>query len=264
MTIDRRLLAIPLLPLVGAGFLLTQVLRAAHRSDLPSFPNQDPSGSFGDRSLPPLRIVAVGDSSITSPGVQRLDNTWIRRSASTFADERHVELICLAVGGSKAHDVIEGQLAEAVRLRPDIAVVSVGANDAIRAVPVSRYRRNLHYILTRLEEAAGGVVVFGMGDLGSIPRLPKALRPYLSHRSRVFNDAAREVALAHPRAVKVWTLGRVSSAFWGDTSLFAADMFHAGDAGHAVFTEGALPAMRAAYQLARVRRAGPVTGRSPT
>jgi acyl-CoA thioesterase-1 len=247
-------MAIPALPLVGVGFLLTQVLRAAHRSDLPSFPNQDPSGTFGDPALPPLRIVAVGDSSITAPGVERLDNTWIRRVALTYADRHHVELVCLAVGGSKAHDVIEGQLAEAVRLEPDIAVVSVGANDAIRGVTIRRFQRNLDYILTRLERVSGGIVVYGMGDLGSIPRLPGPLRPYLTHRSRIFNDAAREVTLRHPTAVKVWTLGKVSTAFWGNLSLFTGDQFHASDDGHAVFAEGALPAIEAAYRMALERR----------
>lgn len=258
--IDKWLLAVPGIPLAGAGFVLAQVVRAAHRSDLPSFPNQDPSGRFGDPGLQLLRIVAVGDSSITAPGVEHLDNTWIRRAAMSFADRHHVELICLAVGGSKAQDVIEGQLAEAVRLRPDIAVVSVGANDAIRGVAAGRYRRDLDYILTRLEDVSGSVVVYGMGDLGSIPRLPPALRPYLTYRSRVFNDMARRVVTAHPRSIKVWTQGRATSAFWEDESLFAADQFHAGDGGHAVFAEAAVPAVEAAYRMAIRRSARDVHG----
>lgn len=115
-------------PVAAAAVVATQVFRAAHRPDLPSYPNQDPSGRFGDPALPPLRIVALGDSSITAPGVSDIDNVWIRRVARMLSDRYHVDLISLAVGGSKASDVLEGQLAEAIRLQPDVAVVSVGAD----------------------------------------------------------------------------------------------------------------------------------------
>jgi lysophospholipase L1-like esterase len=238
------------LPAAGAGFLAAQVLRAAHRSDLPSFPNQEASGTFGDPSLPPLRIVAVGDSSLTAPGVRSLDNIWIRRVALRFSARHRVELISLGVGGSKACDVIEGQLEEAVRLAPDIAVVSVGSNDAIRTLSARRFGRRLDHIIGRLEETSSAVMVLGMGDLGSIPRLPGALRPYLTRRARLFDSVTREVVLTHPRAVKVYTGGRITSAFWEDRSLFAEDLFHAGDGGHAVFAREAWPAFEAAYLLA--------------
>ncbi len=251
MAIVKRIAAsIPLIPAAGAAFIVGQVLRAAHRSDLPSFPNQDVSGEFGDPRLPPLTVVAVGDSSLTGPGVERLDNVWIRRAVHGFTDRHHVRLISLAVGGSKARDVIEGQLATAIEFRPDIAVVSVGSNDAMRGVRVTRYTADLDHIVTRLEEVSGSVIVFGMGDLGSIPRLPKALRPFLTRRSMAFNEAAREVALRHSHTVKVYTQGRISAAFWEDRTLFAGDLFHASDDGHGVFGAEATAAFEAAYAMA--------------
>lgn len=255
-TTKRALVSIPALPAAAAVFVLSQVLRAAHRSDLPSFPNQDPTGTFGDPGRPPLRIVAVGDSSITAPGVTRLDNVWIRRVALELADRYHVELIALAVGGSKAHDVIEGQLDEAVRLRPDIAVVSVGSNDSLRGVSQGRFERRLHHIVARLEEVAAAVVVLGMGDLGSIPRLPPTIRPYVSRRGHIFDGICSRVATEHPKTLKVYTKGRMSSAFWEDRSLFAPDQFHAGDGGHAVFAEETLPSFLAALEMVAAARPG--------
>ena len=251
MNHSRRFLAAGLLG--GTTFVLTQVLRAAHRSDLPSFPNQDISGSFGHPDDPPLRIVAVGDSSLTIPGVENPDNAWMRVVALEFARNHHVELISLGVGGSKARDLIDGQLDAAVALAPHIAVVSVGANDAMRGVSGDRFRQRLDHIVTRLEQTAGAVVVMGMGDAGSVPRLPRATRPYLTRRSSRFNDVCREVALAHPRTVKVYTRGRIRTAFWEDHSLFAEDLFHAGDRGHRLFACESLPAFSAAYTLATGR-----------
>ena len=242
------------LPLTGGAFLLAQVLRAAHRSDLPSFPNQDPSGTFGASHLPKLRIVAVGDSSLTAPGVEDPDNIWIRRLMRRWENRYHIELISLGVGGSKARDVVEGQLAEAIRLDPDLAVVSVCTNDALRGVPPALFTRQLDAIVGGLEEVAAAVVVLGMGDPASVPRLPAALRPWVSWRSRVFDRLVVNVANAHPRALKVYSRGRMSSAFFEDPTLFAGDQFHAGDGGHGVFAECSEPAFDAALAMIEAAR----------
>ena len=206
---------------------------------------------FGDVDLPPLCIVALGDSSITAPGVEDLDNTWVRRIALALSDTYRVELISVAVGGAKARDVIDGQLAEAVRLEPDIAVLSVGANDAIRATSPDRYRGEIRRILSDIDQVSGAIVVLGVGDLGSIPRLPAMLRPFLTRRAARFDDAAATVAAEFQRAVKVATVGPISTAFWEHPDLFAGDQFHIGDEGHAVFAEQVLPAVRAAVAIVR-------------
>ena len=241
---------LPAATATAAGLVAAQVLRAAHRSDLPSFPNQDPSGTFGDDDAPPLRIVAIGDSSITAPGVEDLDNVWVRRAARSIADRYRVELVSLAVGGSKARDVIEGQLGEAIRLEPDITVISVGANDVIRSPSTDRYRTDLEHIVTTLEPVTKAMVILGMGDLGSIPRLPPMLRPMLSRRSERYDAIAARIAETSPITVKVWTRGRISDAFWEDHSLFSPDLFHASDTGHRLFAEEAMPAFRAALRIA--------------
>ena len=247
----RTLTALPVIPAAVVGVLVAQVMRTAHRSDLPSFPNQDPSGLFGSPTLPALRIVALGDSSITAPGVEDLDNAWVRRIALALADIYRVELISVAVGGAKACDVVEGQLAEAVELAPDIAILSVGANDAIRAASPRQYRKKVRRILSGLDQVGAATVVLGVGDLGSIPRLPAMLRPFLTKRAAEFNEAAAAVTAKFPRAVKVATSGPLSTAFWDDPGLFAGDQFHVGDEGHAIFAEQILPAVRAALAIAR-------------
>lgn len=238
------------LPLLGAGYVAVQIRRAAHRPDLPSFGNQDISGVFGDPGAPRLRVVAVGDSSLTGPGVDNVDDVWLRRLVRPYAARHRVELISLGVGGSRARDVLDGQLDAAVALAPDIAVVTVGSNDAIRAQSVRRYAGHLEIIVRRLEGVSGAVLLLGMGDLGSIPRLPAALRPYLTRRSRTFDRTGIRVAVGHPRTIKVYARGIMVTAFRADPSLFAADQFHASAAGHAVFADASAAAFEAAYRIA--------------
>ncbi|MDH3731826.1 MAG: GDSL-type esterase/lipase family protein [Acidimicrobiia bacterium] len=232
------------LPAAGFAFVATQVYRAGHRTDLPSHTNQETSGTFGHPGDTKLRMVAIGDSSITCPGVEDIDDCFVRRIAIHLSDRHFVELTSLAVGGSKARDVIGDQLEQAVALRPDLALVSVGANDALRATPVGAYEADLTTIVGAMHDVSGAVAVMGVGDLGTIPRLPRSLQPFLTFRARRIDDAAARVAEQFDRAAKTENWGRMSSAFAsGDLDLWAGDQFHASGQGHAIFAEEALPAI---------------------
>ncbi|MEX0827273.1 MAG: GDSL-type esterase/lipase family protein [Acidimicrobiia bacterium] len=248
MSVKRRVASVPL---AVAAIVAGEVIRAAVRRDLPTYPNQDPSGVFGDPAARPFRIVALGDSSTTAPGVEDIEDVWIRTVARSFADRYRVELISLAVGGSKARDVIQGQLTEALRLRPDVVSLSVGANDALRGTPAARFHRDLEEIVVALEGAGSVVVLYGMGDLGSIPRLPPTLSRLASRRSARFDRICREVAVAHRRTLKVHTRGRIIEAFRDDPALFAGDQFHACGLGHAIFAEEAIPVFEAAVAMSQ-------------
>jgi lysophospholipase L1-like esterase len=246
----KVLAAFPALPVAAGAYLATQVMRAARRPDLPTYPNQDPSGVFGDPALPAVRVVALGDSSVTAPGVENLDNVWIRGLARSIADRYCVDLISLAVGGARARDVIEGQLSEAVRLEPTVATVNVGSNDALRGVRLSAYERRLDTIVERLTATGAGVMVWGVGDLGSIPRFPSSLQRVAAVRSRAFDAAARTIALRYPGAVKIHAWGSESSVrFYEEPDLWAGDLFHAGDAGHRMLAEAAQGTFEAALAI---------------
>jgi lysophospholipase L1-like esterase len=238
----RKIVAIPL---AGAAVLVGEVLHMAHRKDLPSLQNQDPSGEFGDPSLPELCVVALGDSSVTAPGVEPLDACWVRRVAHDLGRDYHVTLHSVAVGGSKAADVLDQQLEAAIALAPDIAIVSVGANDALRATPVARFERNLDAIVGRLVAASRfGVAITGVGDLGTIPRLPSVPRAYARVRSRSFDRATRRVAAAYPNTAKAVTWGPTWVPFEYDPAMFAGDLFHASAEGHAIFGRHMIPVIR--------------------
>jgi lysophospholipase L1-like esterase len=232
--------------LTGVGVFAGQVLRSAHRQDLPSHNNQDPSGDFGDTSLPRLRIALLGDSSITSPGVYPLDDCWPRRLARHLNDRYYVELRSVGVGGSKARDVLADQVPRAIETEPDMALVSVGANDALRGTPVVRYERELDEILTLLSAAIPLVGVSGIGDLGSIPRLPDLARSFSRVRARSFDGAVRRVAARHPDVVKSRSWGPLWKPFDDQPEvIFAPDQFHASAAGHALFAAAAIPLVEA-------------------
>ena len=112
-------------------------------------------------------------------------------------------------------------------------------------------RTDTERIAAALEGTGAVVVLMGVGDLGSIPRLPPTLRRILTRRGAAFNREAEAVAGKSGRIVKVPVTGRISTAFWDDPGLFGPDQFHAGPEGHRVFAEELVPVMRAALALAR-------------
>lgn len=247
-------MGVPALPLAGAVGVVGQLLYAARRPDLPSLENQDPSGTFGTSDLPKLTIVALGDSSITAPGVEPLDAIWVRRVALLLSDRYHVVLRSLAAGGAKARDVIDYQLDEAIRLEPNLALISVGANDALRATPVRRFEEEMNTIVGGLHDHAGAVAVSGVGDLGTIPRLPPLPRAIARIRGRSIDRALARVVVGYPRAGKADAWSPIFDPFRdGDLEMFAPDLFHASGKGHAIFAAAAMPLIERLLPLAATR-----------
>jgi lysophospholipase L1-like esterase len=242
----------PILPAAASAAVIGQILYAAHRPDLPSYDNYETSAALGDPGRPGLMLVALGDSSITAPGVDRVEDAWIRRVAHSLTDRYFVHLQAMAVGGSKASDVLRDQLKPALELQPDLAIVSVAANDAIRGVPAARFRQELDEIVGSLSAGGTAVVVVGVGDIGSIPRLPRFLRWYLTSRSGRFDQISAEVAAGYPGAVKADVRGDLSDAFWQDSRTFSGDRFHASSFGHKHFAHHVGVAVHQALGLSQV------------
>ena len=248
-------------PLAVGGVLGAQLLQAIQRPDLESLTDQHPSGVFGDPSLPPLKIVVLGDSTVTCPGVEPLDACWTRRTAMALSDRYHVELVSVAVGGARISDVRGEQMHRAVLTGGDLAIVCVGGNDALRGTPVDRFENAYDHVLRTLTSAFDAVAVCGVGDLGTIPRLPALVRGVARVRARSIDHAIGRVASRHgvPKS-RAW--GPEYTAFETDPEVWAGDLFHASAVGHAIYADAAIPLVEEA--LRRSRFAPPESGESST
>jgi lysophospholipase L1-like esterase len=237
-------------PMAIGGVLAAQMVQAIQRPDLESYTDQDPSGMFGDPSLPPLRMIVLGDSTITAPGVQPLDHAWVRRTAKHLTDRYYVELISVAVGGSRISDVRDGQVHRAIVLGADLAVLCVGGNDALRGTPVSRFETSYDQVVRTMVEAFPAVAVCGVGDLGTIPRLPAPARGIARVRGRSIDHAIGRVAFQYgvPKS-RAW--GPEFASFEYDPAVWAGDLFHASGEGHAMYADAANPLVDEALRRAR-------------
>lgn len=213
---------------VGAEMLYAILRRTPKQEEF------DPSASFGDAENPPIRVAVLGDSTVTAPGVGGPDEIWISRICRRLADTHRVELKSYAIGGSMAHNLIAEQLQPALEFQPDLVILSVGANDALKGVNARVFEANLDRLVTDFTAAGATVIQSGVGDLGTIPRLLPPLRHLLSRRALQFNAVHERVAERHGS----WVVPQRDSPMelWrDDRGMWSADLFHVSARGHEVW-----------------------------
>ncbi len=191
----------------------------------------DPSGVFGDSALPEIRVAVLGDSSVHAPGVSGPEEIWVSRVCARLGETRHVILRSFAVSGSKAVDLIENQLDPTLQFDPDLVFVAVGANDILRGVRLREFEAQLEELVAALAGTGSLVVMSGVGDLGTIPRLYPPLRNLMTRRSASFDQVHHVVAARHGAHV-IEQRSDDPDTWYADRGLWSADLFHVSAAGH--------------------------------
>ena len=236
--------------LLGGGALLGlagEVLYVGFR-DLPRFTGVDPSGVFGTPDLPALRIAVLGDSSCTGPGLSDPDQNWVRRVGAHFGRRFHTTVDSVAVGGSRSHDVLRDQVPGILPTKPDVALVSVGSNDMLYGVSLRTFARNIEAIIAELLTCTPAVVLSGVGDLGTIPRLRFALTRIMRWRGMKADRVMVSVASRYVGAVKIPVRERCGGAF-DDPGIYSPDLLHVGEEGHRLWAEAAIPSIEEVLEV---------------
>jgi lysophospholipase L1-like esterase len=210
-------------------------VRRAANAPLPRFEDHDASGRYGLPDGAPVRISALGDSSLTGPGLGHGSHVWIARLAEALPWD--VELSSHARGGSRVADVLRRQVPAALGERPDLFVLAVGANDAIHVTPTRQFSWQLGFLLDQLRSVAP-VVTLGIGDLSVIPRVPRSLKPALARRSAAVDRVHRRVAERREGVVRV-PVSELSDPHFRrmGADLFVEDLFHPGRDGHQLWAD---------------------------
>lgn len=247
---------------VSGGGLFAQAWYAA-RKPLPSFEGGDISGADGGADRPTVAVVALGDSSLTGPGLDDPEQVWLRRATRAVAEELdcRIEVRSVAVGGSRVAEGRSQQLPALDEARSDVAVVALGANDVIHLTPRKAFRRELRALVQALQTAAGTVIVGGVPDVGAIPRLPEPLGRISTWRSRSLDRITRHVATEE--GARFVDVSPANARLHDEgTALFCDDQFHCNAAGHLAWADLAVPILRDAVRDALERRHAAATGAS--
>jgi lysophospholipase L1-like esterase len=225
---------------IGSVSLLGGEVAYAHLRRLPDFAGFDPSGTFGDPRAPTLRLTLLGDSAITGQGLRHAEDSWPRLVARRLSDRFRVVVRSYALGGARSLDVLTNQLPTAEIEEHDIVIISVGSNDILHVTPVWLFERRLDEIITRLKDVASSVILFGVGDLGSVPRVPFPIDRLAAVSGHVADRVHRRVADRHGVA-KIDQWGLTTEAFNSGRHMFAPDLFHPSAEGHLAWADAVYP-----------------------
>lgn len=135
-----------------------------------------------------------------------------------------------------AHDLVQGQLKPALQFAPDLVILSVGANDALKGVTPRKFAENLTTLVATFRATGATVIQSGVGDLGTIPRLLPPLRQLFTRRALRFNAVHEAVAAEHGS----WVVPQRESPaelWYQDRSMWSADLFHVSSRGHEVWAD---------------------------
>jgi lysophospholipase L1-like esterase len=149
----------------------------------------------------------------------------------------------LAVSGARVTDVLADQAPKVAGLRPDLVLISVGANDTIHLTARGAFRHTYEELLRALPPGVP-VVLLGVPDMGAIPRFAQPLRAVAGWRGRNLDAEVRWVA-AHTGAVYADIAGPTGPRFRRHPDrYFAADDFHPSDAGYGLWADAVLKVLR--------------------
>ncbi|HVV31425.1 MAG TPA: SGNH/GDSL hydrolase family protein [Mycobacteriales bacterium] len=227
----------------GAGLrrTLTRQVAQADRKVRPLVTTAPPHREYyGDPADPPITLALLGDSSAEGVGVHHFDETLGGHLGRALAEHRrYVRLLLVAVNGATAAALAD----QIVQLRPhtpDLAVISIGAND-VRARTAPRIAAaDLGAAVAQLRVLGAHVVVGTTPDLGIVTALAQPLRALAGLASRRLERAQSEaVSRAGGIAVPVGKL--LSPLFVADPLHFAPDGFHPSEAGYRLIASYLLP-----------------------
>jgi EmrB/QacA subfamily drug resistance transporter len=200
-----------------------------------------PDGRYTPGEGDPLRLTLLGDSLARGLGALTPRDTLGAHLADGLAQGtgRPVDLEVLARVGATTKGV-QRQVARAVTRSPGIAVIIVGANDAMLPLPISWTARRFGKALDDLGGAGWKLVVVPCPDLGRTPGLRSLVRllaaPRARRLARLQERAALEVqAVIAPSSVEKFLVR--------PTELLSSDGLHPSPLGYAFQAARMLPSL---------------------
>lgn len=188
---------------------------------------------FGAAAAAPVKkILVVGDSLSAEYGLARGDG-WVSLLGQQLAREgRGITVVNASISG----DTTSGGAARLPALlrshHPDLVIIELGGNDALRGLPLDGTRSNLEQ-MAQLSKAAGAkVLLLGM----QVP--PNYGRDYGGRFAAVFSDVARSAGTA----LVPFVLHGVADIADSET-MFQADRIHPLAKAHPTIVANVMPVL---------------------
>ena len=234
------------------GVLVTEAKLARHWVGKPKGEPPVADGLYGSGRNRPISMVMLGDSMAAGLGVASAEETPAALIATGLSERANapVRLTNVALVGAQSAD-LDRQVTLALLQRPDVALIMIGANDAMGFHSPEDAANHLGAAVRRLRAAGVQVVVGTCPDLGAVRSIAPPLRQLTGWHGR---RLARSQALAVQEAggVAVDLGAETGPVFRADSGTLCYDGFHPSADGYRVWAHALYPAVaRAAAQAGR-------------
>jgi acyl-CoA thioesterase I len=184
-------------------------------------------------SGPPLTYVVMGDSTSIGQGTT-YDHSYALASAQHLAQTHAVTFVNVGISGATAKSVLDIQLSKAVKYKPDVVLLAVGANDTTHFTSGKSIQSSLQQIIDGLKQVNCKVriVVTGSPAVDSTARFPWPARQLMELRTHQVNKAFAPV-ISHNHLTLAPIAMKTRAAFLADPTLLAQDKFHPNARGYA-------------------------------
>ena len=183
----------------------------------------------------PLRVIGIGESSVSGVGLSRGDETVTAVTARALARHtgRPATWRACGLSGATVRDALRRLVPRIAPGPADLMIVAFGVNDATSYRSPSAFVDDLTELVITARERVGSaaVVIGGVAPLTAFPALPWPLRSILGWRSTALQAAADRLVDRLPRVV----VERFSAPLSAD--LFAPDGFHPNSRAHSIWGE---------------------------
>jgi len=180
-----------------------------------------------------VRLLILGDSAAAGVGAATQAEALSGQLVTQLAQDRQVDWRLIARSGSTTGDLLAHLRKRPLEAVWDVAVLSLGVNDAIRRCSPTQFAAQQRELIALLQETAGVrlVLLSGLPPVHRFPALPEPLRWYLGTAATQLDRTLAEVAA-----------GETSCAYVGlraiaelDPAAMASDGFHPGPPVYAVW-----------------------------
>jgi lysophospholipase L1-like esterase len=155
------------------------------------------------------------------------------------------EVSNLAIGGTTAADVERLEVPRLAATHPDVVLLEVGANDAVRRRSAASFSRDFSSLVRVLHRVVphAQIIIFNVPDIAVSPIFENAAKPKLRRLVAEYNltvaTAARRIGAP---VVDLYTISE--RARHDIDRFFSADLFHPSDAGHEAIAAAAWPTVQ--------------------
>jgi acyl-CoA thioesterase-1 len=182
----------------------------------------------------PFVYVAIGDSTVEGIGASKPERNFASLIyASLKQDIKNAVYYNLGIAGDRVEDVLEKQVEQAIEAKPDLVVISVGANDVLQRKGLGNFEKQYKELLDKLNKTKALIVVASVPDLSLAPVVPKLAGPYFKIQVPRFNGVIKKLAKKHGTIFV--DLYSQSKLFHGYKELISQDGLHPSDAGYALW-----------------------------